>query len=309
MKRSDKKGKSELVSVLIVAIIVAMLVFSGPASAVHVDMSGPASAVIGETVDFSVNVTIEADERIPIDNVTVTGLPFGPLDFSASGTKISGDGRYSVSLIESTAPYGYGYGYGYSETYGYGYTFYGGRYGYGYGYGYTGAPGTHLKYKITVDTTGASEGSYNIKAIVYSEGNPYFQSSGETFTLTKPALPTPSPTPPPRRGGGGGAPPRDSDGDGISDTAEILAGTDPNDPCDPNPECAACLALKPAATPTPTPAVTPTPTATPVPTPVATPTPTPTPEEKLPVKWALIIGGITAVIVVGAAAYYFYMKK
>jgi len=51
----------------------------------------------------------------------------------------------------------------------------------------------------------------------------------------------------------------------------MLAGTDENDPCDPDPECAACLATKPAATPTPTakpatpPAPTPEPTATPEP--------------------------------------------
>ena len=39
----------------------------------------------------------------------------------------------------------------------------------------------------------------------------------------------------------------------YSDIDEMLAGTDPHDPCDPNPECAACLAIKPVATPTPTP--------------------------------------------------------
>lgn len=65
--------------------------------------------------------------------------------------------------------------------------------------------------------------------------------------------------------------PRDSEGDGYSD---MLAGTDPNDPCDPNPECAACRAIRPP-TPTPTPRPTPvvTPTVAPTPT-VATPTPT-----------------------------------
>ena len=80
-------------------------------------------------------------------------------------------------------------------------------------------------------------------------------------------------------GGGGGAP-RDTDGDGYTDIQEMLAGTDKDDPCDPNQECAACLSLKPAATPTPTPTPTAKPTTPPAPTPkpTAEPTPTPTPE-------------------------------
>jgi PGF-CTERM protein len=90
----------------------------------------------------------------------------------------------------------------------------------------------------------------------------------------------------PRRvGGGSRGPATDTDGDGYSDIVEWLQGSDPDDPCDPDPNSEACLA---AATPTATPTATPKPTVA-VPTPVTTPTttpttkpaatPTPTPEE------------------------------
>jgi len=100
------------------------------------------------------------------------------------------------------------------------------------------------------------------------------------------------------RGGGGGAP-RDSDGDGYSDIQEeYILGTDKDDPCDPDPECAACIATKPAATPTPTAAptatVTPTPTIPPVVT-TPTPTPTPTPTEEPGFEAVFAIAGLLAV--------------
>ena len=59
----------------------------------------------------------------------------------------------------------------------------------------------------------------------------------------------------------------------------MLADTDENDPCDPNPECAACLASKPAATPTPT----------------AKPTAEPTPTEEPGFEAVFAIAGLLAV--------------
>jgi len=114
--------------------------------------------------------------------------------------------------------------------------------------------------------------------------------------------PTPTPTPAPARhagGGGGGGGPRDTDGDGITDIEEMLQGTDPKDPCDPNPECAACKALMPA-TPAPTtaPVVSPTPKPTVKPTPVPTPapaTPTPTPKPIPGYEVVFMIAGLLAV--------------
>ena len=91
---------------------------------------------------------------------------------------------------------------------------------------------------------------------------------------------------PPIGGGGGGEAPLDTDGDGISDVNEMGARTDWKDPCDPNPESAACLAVRP---PTPIPALStpisapPTPiSASPTPTPTATPAPSPTPTPATP---------------------------
>ena len=69
----------------------------------------------------------------------------------------------------------------------------------------------------------------------------------------------------------------------ISDIVEMLAGTDKDDPCDPNPECAACLALKPTATAVPT-AV-----------PTVPPTAAPTPTEEPGFEAVFAIGGLLAV--------------
>ena len=148
-------------------------------------------------------------------------------------------------------------------------------------------PSTRCKVKVVAHDAAANAGE---------------DVSDDVFEIVAVITPTPTPTPAPARhagGGGGGGAPRDSDGDGIMDIAEMIQGTNPKDPCDPNPECAACKALMPAApAPTTAPVVSPTPKPTVKPTPVPTPapaTPTPTPKPTPGYEAVFMIAGLLAV--------------
>jgi len=124
---------------------------------------------------------------------------------------------------------------------------------------------------------------------------------------------TPTSTPAPRRGGGGGggsSGPCDTDGDGYGDIDEIIKGTDPYDPCDPDPTCIACLASiggrilpKPAVKPQATPRL----VSTPEPVPTSRPATTPVSEPEKPG-----IPGFEAIFAVAgllAVAYLMRRKK
>ncbi len=193
-----------------------------------------------------------------------------------------------------------------------------------------------------IDTHGIPPWHYNITATL---GGTVLANATLTIAEKAPAptpTPTPSPSPSPSPtssptstvpgaggggGGGGGAGPRDSDGDGITDIEEMLADTDPKDPCDPNPDCTACRALTGAAAPAPTatPAevwvpgggVEASPTPAPTSLPVTSPTPalsrlTPTPI--FPFfsglsRSVLIIVVIAAIIVLMLIILYLYYRS
>ena len=155
-------NKRSLVNISTTLIIVLILIFTGPASAVKIKMSTPSGQYYDDqTVDFTVEIQFKTNDLIPIQNINITGLPKGDLSFRPDGTIISGDTGYDVTRI-SSAFYGYGYGYGYDQNpglgYGYGYNFdsgynFGYEYGYGYGYGYgyeNGNLASELIYEIKI---------------------------------------------------------------------------------------------------------------------------------------------------------------
>ena len=99
--------------------------------------------------------------------------------------------------------------------------------------------------------------TYTVNVTVESQTDTNVTDMVSTLTTVK-TTPAPTPTPIIRRGGGGGGGGvSDSDGDGYSDIEEIIVGTDPYDPCDPNPACVACIGeaiiAKVITTPEPTP--------------------------------------------------------
>src|SRR3990170_3191057 len=112
MRVVEKKNheKSYLVSTLTTLFIVLMLVFSGPVYAVQVavNTNDLDNRIIGETGVFYVNVTIGANERIPVANISVEGLPDipgspdGKLIFNASDFNSTGEsvvmGSYTITL-------------------------------------------------------------------------------------------------------------------------------------------------------------------------------------------------------------------
>jgi PGF-CTERM protein len=119
--------------------------------------------------------------------------------------------------------------------------------------------GAEPDYGISLVKTQVLNGEYVVGMGAEDEAGD--EDDDETTVSVGPKpTPTPKPTPQPIRrggGGGGGGGVSDSDGDGYSDIDELITGSDPYDPCDPNPACVACIGEaiigKVITTPEPTP--------------------------------------------------------
>jgi len=217
MKFFDNKGSKKAISLLITVFVVALLVFSGPASAVEIGVKNisPDDPEVGDSVTFQVYVDIETNERIPIQNLTLH-LGDTTCTFDVDGNNLTTCSGLTIENVvkydnyAEGALFGYGYGYNGSQytttdaTFGTGY-----GYGYGYGYQYTG--GTYeaeLTYNVTWDTTGVSAGSYDVYLEAFAKnGEDEFtfssKNNAETITVSAVTTTTTSTTTSVSSGGGG----------------------------------------------------------------------------------------------------------
>ncbi|MBS7633578.1 hypothetical protein KEJ15_08210 [Candidatus Bathyarchaeota archaeon] len=184
-----------MLSLIITALIVTILLYPIPVTAVQVSITQLSGQRItqGQTHTFYINIQIDTGEMIPINKVRITVT--GPTSFTYEFPAASGGTDTYITLLApmlANYDYGayYGYGYGYFPGYGYGY----GYYPYGYGYGFSG-PQTITWQATLKNTASLPTGTYKMTAEVESDGVWWGGSPTEvTFTIVAAPLPPPPPT-------------------------------------------------------------------------------------------------------------------
>jgi hypothetical protein len=179
--------KKNLFSLLITVIVISILVLSGPAKALTVDLTQPNDAIKGEDVSFDITIDITSpDTYVPIQYTEI--IFTGPSYSETCKVNIDGTDNcpdVDVSIISFEPDYGYGYGYGYDTPSGYGYNF-----GYGYGYGYIGNYGKITYHVVWHTPTTLVAGTYDVQGKTFVEGDVAshtFSSSIKSFLINEPA--------------------------------------------------------------------------------------------------------------------------
>ena len=182
----------------LVSAVGVSLWFASPVKALDINISNPSPLTTGSSISFTVTVSIEDTELLPIGSIhlyiyksddratyeaTCTNLPLvtGTKSYTSAQT---GGGAVNVNSTAAVS-WGYGYGYGYVTWQGYGYYFFPpGGYGYGYGYS-SGAGTTSVTYNITWSSpTNWPAGDYKAEVKIAANGEQFIRT--KSFALTAP---------------------------------------------------------------------------------------------------------------------------
>ncbi|MFH0861320.1 MAG: lamin tail domain-containing protein [Candidatus Altiarchaeota archaeon] len=204
-----------LYPILLTLVIVFLLYFSGPSTAVLVSLTPAGSHNLGRTSNFQLTVDIREMEIIPITSVNLTIVrPSGAgtiecvLPYNGSGTQTvncTASQNITVTLTPSGSwdyglghayQYGFGYGYAYNErtnntdywttngTGGFGGQGYGYLWGIGYGTA-LGAVAAQTNYSINwTIPPGYAPGVYYIQTTVYAGGGVTYSTLNQSFTVS-----------------------------------------------------------------------------------------------------------------------------
>lgn len=202
--RSDlwQKGIAVGMTLSLVLLIIAIFTPSFPAVKLSPGIPDKTSVVVETTIIFkNVNLTIRADEAIPIDYLmfviyTSTHIKVANVTFDLDGTILyQNPSQFTVIKLTNTSnlPYNPSWGFGIDEE-----TNQTTTYDYGYGYGPSGSVDLSILYNITYKTH--TYGTFYAKLFVNSTNYTYISADSILFTVTQPYIP------PPPGGGGGDVP-------------------------------------------------------------------------------------------------------
>ena len=170
------KINSKIIAGIITISIVAILFYTGPASAIKLGLEIPQKLVqSGSLINIMPSVEIESFELAQIDyleiklngpnnkNILCKFYPNGSVISGCKDIKIE-----KINLIDNASNFGYGYGYRYTDSLGY---------GYGFSAGF-------LKYNITIDSDDLSVGNYSTELSVII-GDKTYNFDGDDINIVK----------------------------------------------------------------------------------------------------------------------------
>ena len=178
-----KQDRSRILSIFITFAIVLILVLIPPARALEIGITEPSPKVLGSSIDFSIKITIEETELLPIQSVTLQIRNVDDATYSLSCENLplveenktySTDGGVLIVRASPEENWQYRYGYGYASWENVGY-----YWGYDYGYGYrTGGTGpTSITYDVTWSSLSTwPSGNYRISVDIIANGTTFTES-------------------------------------------------------------------------------------------------------------------------------------